>query len=216
MGSGFTTFTAGNVLTASEVNNYLMEQSVMVFATTGARDSAITAPEAGMTAYINSGDSSEGLYSYTGTTWNKGPSWNAPWGLLAKASFATTNVTSSTHTTLQDGNAVLTVTATTITNRIYKVTTSQNPYASGGANGFQGNHMVGGVAQAAFLIPTLNATTQDSRTWTSTYTESAGASRIFKAQIASYATNTAITDWGSATIPRIIIVEDIGPSGAPN
>ena len=55
----------------------------MVFATTGARDSAITAPEAGMTAYINSGDSSEGLYSYTGTTWNKGPSWNAPWGLLA-------------------------------------------------------------------------------------------------------------------------------------
>ena len=216
MGSGFTTFTAGNVLTASEMNNYLMEQSVMVFATTAARDSAITAPEAGMTAYINSGDSSEGLYSYTGTTWNKGPSWNAPWGLLAKASFATTNVTSSTHTTLQDGNAALTVTATTITNRIYKVTTTHNPYASGGANGFQASHMVGGAQQAAFLIPALSATTQDSRTWTSTYTETAGASRIFKAQIGSYATNTAVTDWGSATIPRIIIVEDIGPSGAPN
>ena len=216
MGSGFQTFTAGSVLTASEVNNYLMEQSVMVFATTAARDSAITAPEAGMTAYINSGDSSEGLYSYTGTTWNKGPGWNAPWGLLAKASFATTNVTSSTHTTLQDGNAALTVTATTITNRIYKVTTSQNPYASGGANGFQGNHMVGGVAQAVFLIPALSTITQDSRTWTSTYTETAGASRIFKAQIAAYTTNTAVTDWGSATIPRIIIVEDVGPSGAPN
>ena len=61
MGSGFTTFTAGNVLTASEVNNYLMEQSVMVFATTGARDSAITAPEDGMVCYVTGDDS---LYQY--------------------------------------------------------------------------------------------------------------------------------------------------------
>ena len=48
MGSGFTTFTAGNVLTASEMNNYLMEQSVMSFATAAARASAVTAPETGM------------------------------------------------------------------------------------------------------------------------------------------------------------------------
>ena len=56
MGSGFTTFTAGNVLTASEMNNYLMEQSVMVFATTAARDSAITAPEDGMICYVTGDD----------------------------------------------------------------------------------------------------------------------------------------------------------------
>ena len=67
MGSGFTTFTAGNVLTASEVNNYLMEQSVMVFATTAARDSAITAPVAGMTVYITS---TNRTFSYDGTYWH--------------------------------------------------------------------------------------------------------------------------------------------------
>ena len=54
------------------------------FATTAARDAAITSPVAGMTAYINSNDVNEGLYSYTGTRWNKGPSWNAPWGFLVR------------------------------------------------------------------------------------------------------------------------------------
>lgn len=216
MGSGFKNFTAASVLTASDVNNFLMEQSVMSFASTGARDVQITAPEAGMVAYVRSNDSSEGLYHYTsGSAWRKGPGWNAPWGLLAKAKFTNNSVTSSTHTTLQDGTNNLTVTATTVTNRCYKITTIQNPYANGGANGFLAAHRVGATETAQFLIPGLSTTTQDTRTYVSHFVETSGQSRVFKAQIASYATNTQITDWGSATIPRIIIVEDIGPDGAP-
>jgi len=71
MGSGFKTFTAGAVLTASEVNNYLMEQAIPVFATTAARDAAITAPEEGMTVFLNTGDRTEGLYSYTAGAWRE-------------------------------------------------------------------------------------------------------------------------------------------------
>ena len=67
MGSGFKTFTA-SVLTASEVNNYLMEQSVMSFASTGARDATVTAPEIGMTAYIGSAAPGR-LMSYAGSAW---------------------------------------------------------------------------------------------------------------------------------------------------
>lgn len=70
MGSGFKTFTA-TVLTASDVNNYLMEQSVMSFASTGARDVSITAPEEGMVAYLNTGDRTEGLYTYTNSAWRE-------------------------------------------------------------------------------------------------------------------------------------------------
>jgi hypothetical protein len=55
MGSGFKTFTA-TVLTASDVNNYLMEQTVMSFASTGARDVQITAPEEGMVAVLTGDD----------------------------------------------------------------------------------------------------------------------------------------------------------------
>ena len=66
MGSGFQTFTAGSVLTASEVNNYLMEQSVMSFATAAARASAVTAPETGQVYW------DQALFTlnvYNGTSW---------------------------------------------------------------------------------------------------------------------------------------------------
>ena len=65
MGSGYKPFTAASVLTSADVNDYLMEQSVMFFETTAARDAAITAPEDGMVAYI----ASVGLFVYDGATW---------------------------------------------------------------------------------------------------------------------------------------------------
>jgi len=48
-GLGFKTFNTGDVLTASEVNGYLM-QGILVFADTAARDAAITSPQAGQFA----------------------------------------------------------------------------------------------------------------------------------------------------------------------
>lgn len=51
-GAGFTTFTAGSVLTATQVNTYLMQQAVMVFTNEAARDAAITSPSEGMIAYL--------------------------------------------------------------------------------------------------------------------------------------------------------------------
>lgn len=41
-------FSNGDALTGSELNTYLMNQSVMVFATTTARDAALTTPSEGM------------------------------------------------------------------------------------------------------------------------------------------------------------------------
>jgi hypothetical protein len=68
MGSGYKQFTAGAVLTASEVNNYLMEQSVMTFAGSAARGSAIGTAnyEEGMTSYLQDTDK---LEVYNGTNW---------------------------------------------------------------------------------------------------------------------------------------------------
>ena len=70
MGSGFKSFTAGSVLTASDMNNYLMEQSVMTFVSAAARDAALSASaEEGMVCYLNTGDRTEGLYTYTNGAW---------------------------------------------------------------------------------------------------------------------------------------------------
>lgn len=72
-GAGSKLFTSGSVLTASDVNSYLMDQSIMRFATTAARDAAFggsgeaTLAE-GMFAYI---DADNSLYFYTGSAWSK-------------------------------------------------------------------------------------------------------------------------------------------------
>jgi len=67
MGSGYKTFTAGAVLTASDVQNYLQDQSVMVFGGTAARSSAIGTAnfEEGMLTYLTDVDK---LQVYTGAT----------------------------------------------------------------------------------------------------------------------------------------------------
>lgn len=62
MPSGFKTFVTGEVLTASDVNNYLMEQSICVFADATARDAAITSPEDGQFVFLT-GTSTLQFYS---------------------------------------------------------------------------------------------------------------------------------------------------------
>ena len=51
-GLGRKVFTAGEVLEASEVNGYLMDQTVMVFAGTAERTAAIGTPSEGMVTYL--------------------------------------------------------------------------------------------------------------------------------------------------------------------
>jgi hypothetical protein len=71
-GAGAKLFTSGAVLTAAQVNTFLMDQTVMVFASVAARDAAFggagepTLAE-GMLCYLS--DSNSLLY-YTGTEWS--------------------------------------------------------------------------------------------------------------------------------------------------
>ena len=52
-------FTAGEILTAADVNTNLMDQAVMVFDDSGARGSAIPSPSEGMVTYLKDTDSVE-------------------------------------------------------------------------------------------------------------------------------------------------------------
>lgn len=66
MPSGFKVFAVGEVLTASDVNNYLMGQVTAVFADSTARDAGITSPETGQFAFLT--DTST-LQFYNGSSW---------------------------------------------------------------------------------------------------------------------------------------------------
>jgi len=62
---GFKTFTVGEVLSAADVNGYLM-QGVLVFASTAARNAAITSPQEGQFAFTKDTNS---LFYYDGAAW---------------------------------------------------------------------------------------------------------------------------------------------------
>jgi hypothetical protein len=68
MGSGYRVFTAGEVLTASNVQNFLQNQSVMSFADSTARATSIGTAnfEEGMVSYLQNTDQ---LELYNGTAW---------------------------------------------------------------------------------------------------------------------------------------------------
>lgn len=70
-GAGVRLFTAGSVLTASQVNTYLMDQTIGRFADSAARDAAFgglgePSLSEGRVCYL---DSDNKLYLYDGTTW---------------------------------------------------------------------------------------------------------------------------------------------------
>ena len=85
-GLGKKTFTAGDVLIAGDVNNYLMDQTVMNFAGTAARNAAIPVPSTGMTTYIGTTGTATipQIETYTGSA------WQTPYGLTQVANVAWT------------------------------------------------------------------------------------------------------------------------------
>jgi len=66
-GAGYKLFATGDVLTSSQVNTYLMQQSIMVFASSAARTSALSGVLAeGMYSYLTDTNSTE---YYDGASW---------------------------------------------------------------------------------------------------------------------------------------------------
>ena len=66
MANGFKVFSTGEVLTAADVNDYLMEQSISIFADSTARDAQISSPIEGQFCYLSD---SNVLQFYNGSGW---------------------------------------------------------------------------------------------------------------------------------------------------
>lgn len=66
MGAGFKVWSTGDLVNASDFNNYLQEQVIMVFADASARNSAISSAEEGMFAFLKD---TNALTFYDGSSW---------------------------------------------------------------------------------------------------------------------------------------------------
>jgi hypothetical protein len=100
-GLGFKTFTTGEVLTAADVNGYLM-QGVLVFANAAARTSAITSPQEGQYSFLKD---TNALEYYDGASWVGAPvgditAVNAGTGISGGGSSGSVTITNDMATTI--------------------------------------------------------------------------------------------------------------------
>jgi hypothetical protein len=222
MGSGFKNFTS-TVLTAADLNNYCQTQSIMYFSSTGARDASVTAPVAGMTAYVDSADVNEGLYSYTGGRWNRGPSWNAPWGIVAATAGGTIGLGYAVVTSAQASITTqvdltgLSITFSTLANRMYRINAHCDFFsntASDTANLFlvrDGTNIA--IAHSA----ALGTSSSDLRSVPimRPFIQTAAASVTVKLAASRQTGTGSLTMHAGATNVASMVIEDIGPAGAP-
>jgi hypothetical protein len=65
-GAGYKQWTTGAVLTSTDMNTYVGDQVVMVFASSSARSSAVSSPAEGMVSYLKD---TNALEYYDGSAW---------------------------------------------------------------------------------------------------------------------------------------------------
>ena len=204
MANKFKTFTAGSVLTASDLNTYLMKQSVIQVDSSADYPSA---PTIGMTVWDLNLDA---MLVYAGITTGWRPPWNMPWGCVAVATTTTkTTSISSSYVNLTG----LSVTWTAVADRRYKVT-GYCDISSGAtaciarlaiADGSdttkaQSQQDLGGSQVASQVVHEIFTGT------------SASTTRKLRALVTSGTGATQSDVYG----PHMILVEDIGPAGAPS
>jgi hypothetical protein len=194
MGSGYKSFTAASVLTSADVNDYLMEQSVMSFATTADRDAALTAPvlQEGMVAVITGSDL---VTIYTGSAWVEYGRYGAWESWTPALTAVTTNPTLGNTASLL-GSYTRTASVITGWGRI-------GSFGTGTAAG-TGNYLLSLPASMnypGFLIEIGSAF----------YLDASGTSRVLSLQAASSTTATMVDGTGtiSSTSPGLATNDQI-------
>jgi len=198
----FKTFVSGAVLTASDVNTYLAKQAVIV-CTSATRP---TSPPEGMVIYETDTDK---LLAYTTATTGWVQPWNMPWGCVAVAT-STTKTTSigSSYVSLSG----LSVTWTAVANRRYKVT--------GYADISSGTSAC--IARLAIADGSDTVKAQSQQDLDGSHVASQVVHEVFTGSSASTTRKlrALVTSGTGATQsdvygPHLIMVEDLGPTGAP-
>lgn len=211
----YKTFTAGAVLTASDVNTYLARQAVVVCTSTTRPSS----PPEGMTIYETDTDR---MLVYTSATTGWVPPWNKPWGVVTATSGGTSGygyvkLTGSAQTGIGSSATDVTnatVTFTAVANRLYRITAQADLIGSTLSVG-QLQVVIDGTASASALQPVTGSSgAWQDRSPSITYATTLTAGSRTVKLAASVQSGSLTVNHATAT-PTTLIVEDAGPAGAP-
>jgi len=129
-GLGFKDFVTGEVLTAADVDGYLM-QNIWVFASAAARNSAVTSPQEGNFCYLKDTNSTE---YYTGSAWTA-IGGGGGGGKVLQVVQGTLNTTASTSSgTLTDTGLSVAITPSLATSKVLVMAFHNNNYVTESAS----------------------------------------------------------------------------------
>lgn len=204
---GYVTINSGDYIESSWANSEVRDQVVTPFASSAARSAAITSPVTGMVSTLTTGTATEGVYQYTSAgTWRQ--PWNSPWGNVAISALPgsfTFNVTA---------NYSSTFTWSVVNRRNYMVT-------------FGGEFQNGTVTGVVDTIGMYSGTTAQTLVALRTTPPQSNSQLSAFSSFVFTSTSTGTLTWrlrgdssASATnqtfVPYAIIIQDVGPSGAPS
>jgi hypothetical protein len=201
-------FEAFTRLDASDVNTFLMDQSVMTFASSAARGSAIPTPVEGMVAYLEDSDL---LSIYDGSAWRTSL---APRGAVLQVvrTFTGTSVANST-TTYVDTTLTATITPKSSTSQIL-VFIDQNGLDKSAANGDNSLNLKlvfpNGTEETfgALHLYTGSATRlRGSISYNSIYSPGSTSPQTFKTQFANFTASASVNVQGFGPRSSMILME---------
>ena len=115
-GQGYRLFSAGEILTAANLQNFAVDQSVMVFSSAAERTSELTAPSQGMMSFLNDSGTNWQYYELYDASTNPGGAKTAGWYPTSGAVFyATATRSTVSGTSYVPGSAGFTYTELTDT-----------------------------------------------------------------------------------------------------
>jgi len=207
----YTTSVAGTTITASWANANVRDQVVTPFSSTSALASAITAPVVGMATYISSNDANEGLLTRSSAGQWRLP-WNMPWGRVGSGSFGTATSSGVSSSFVDVGP---TVSFTAVANRRYKVSVAIARIAAPATACVVTTLLVNGsgAAQQYLSFNSVAANALFSVSSVGEFTGIAAGAYTFKVQGTTDIASAAV--YQSGTYGSSMIVEDVGPAGAP-
>lgn len=139
-GLGFKTFATGDILTAADTNGYLMSQTVMVFADSAARTTAITSPQQGMITFLKGTNSTE---YYNGTAWTAISGGSSAGKVLQVVSATYSTQATTTSATYADTGLTASITPSSSTSKVL-VLASQNAALTNSTQAWTGLRIVRG------------------------------------------------------------------------
>lgn len=194
--------------------NAIRDRANQVFTTAALRDAAITVPQVGQQCVLTAAASgvNTGIYVYAGATDGWVRPWNMPWGAIACV-----NVTSNqTGITTEADVTSLSVTFTALANRQYKVE------ALVPLSGTSGDTARAKLTDASAVVSndaqvTFGVTASEYKVYTYVLETYAAGSITRKVRVVRQAgAGGTVTMAAAATQPAVLLVTDIGPTGAPS